>query len=209
MEATPIITYIILAITCFVSYKAFEDHELKRNFLFNGYFIKHKREHYRFLSHGIIHADWLHLGFNMYVLYNFGTIVEPAFMTLFGETQGELYFVLLYVGGLIVSSIYSYLKHQDNIHYNSLGASGAVSGVLYACIAIFPTAEFTVLIIPRVPAWIFGIIYLLYSNYMAKKGMDNIGHDAHFYGAVYGLVLPFILKPELIDNFIFQISDQF
>lgn len=210
MEFTPIITYIILAITCFVSYKAFEDVELKRKFIFNAYFIKQKQEYYRMFSHGLIHADWMHLGFNMYVLYSFGSNVEPIFVVLFGEKMGMVNYSILYVGGIAIASIYSYFKHQDNIYYNALGASGAVSAILFSSIALAPLSGIGIIFIPgSIPAWIFGILYLLYSNYMAKKGTDNIGHDAHFWGAVYGVVFTFAMKPELIDNFILQIKSQF
>lgn len=204
---TPYITYIILAITGFVSYQAFQDGGLKWKFMFNAYQIKHRKEWYRYFSHGLIHGDWMHLGFNAYVLYSFGKIVELTYVSQFGEGKGRLNFVLMYVGALAFSSVFSYAKHQDNPHYNALGASGAVSAVLFSFIAIYPTEDLMLMFIPiPIKAWIMGGLYLLYSHYMAKKQMDNIGHDAHFWGAVFGFVVTFVFKPELVSRFIDQIT---
>lgn len=210
MGATPYITYIILAATGIVSYRAFHDGGLKWKFMFNAYQIKHRKEWYRFFSHGLIHADWMHLGFNAYVLYGFGKTVELTYVSIFGVAKGNFNFILLYVGALAISSFYSFAKHQDNVHYNSLGASGAVSAVLFSFIAMYPDAKLGLLFIPiPIKAWILGGLYLLYSHYMSKKQMDNIGHDAHFWGAVFGFVVTFVFKPELFGRFIDQFSSSF
>ena len=204
---TPYITYVIMAITALVSYKAFQDGSLKWRFMFNAYEIKRKKEWYRFFSHGLIHADWVHLGLNIYVLYLFGGTVETSFVAQFGLVKGIVNYLLLYIGGLAVSSFYSYAKHQDNTHYNALGASGAVSAVVFASIALFPMDELGIILIPfYIPGVIFGALYLLYSNYMAKKQMDNIGHDAHFWGALFGFVITFVFDPKTINTFISEIT---
>jgi len=205
---TPYITYVIMAITALVSYKAFQDSSLKWRFMFNAYEIKRKKEWYRFFSHGLIHADWVHLGLNIYVLYLFGGKVEHEFIKEFGMVRGIVNYLLLYVGGLAVSSFYSYAKHQDNPNYNALGASGAVSAVVFASIALFPMDKLGIILIPfYIPGVIFGALYLLYSNYMAKKQMDNIGHDAHFWGALFGFVITFVFNPDLLSSFVNQITN--
>lgn len=206
----PYITYIILGITGWVTYKAFQDGQLKWKFVFNAYQIKHRNEWYRLFSHGLIHADWIHFGFNAYVLFSFGRIVELTYLQVFGITKGYVNYILLYVGALAVSCFYSFAKHHDNPNYNALGASGAVSAVLFSSIAIYPTMPLQIIFIPiNIPAWIMGGLYLLYSNYMAKKQMDNIGHDAHFWGAVFGFVVTFVFDPSLFAEFINQIKSTF
>ena len=197
-----------MAITALVSYKAFQDGSLKWRFMFNAYEIKRKKEWYRFFSHGLIHADWVHLGLNIYVLYLFGGKVEHEFIKEFGMVRGIVNYLLLYIGGLAVSSFYSYAKHQDNPNYNSLGASGAVSAVVFASIALFPMDKLGIILIPfYIPGVIFGALYLLYSNYMAKKQLDNIGHDAHFWGALFGFVITFVFNPSLLSSFVNQITN--
>ena len=200
------ITYIIIAITVLISITSMENHELKNKMMFNAYMIHHRKEWYRFFSNGFIHADFMHLGFNMFSLYMFGLGVESAYKDLF-DTKGILFFILLYVGGLVMSSLYSYEKHKENIYYNALGASGAVSAVIFAFITLSPTTKLLFLFIPiPISAWLFGLIYLGIEYYLSKRGKDNIGHDAHFWGAVYGIVLTLILKPSLAHEFILQIT---
>ena len=154
------ITYIIIAITVLISITSMENHELKNKMMFNAYMIHHRKEWYRFFSNGFIHADFMHLGFNMFSLYMFGLGVESAYKDLF-DTKGILFFILLYVGGLVMSSLYSYEKHKENIYYNALGASGAVSAVIFAFITLSPTTKLLFLFIPiPISAWLFGLIYL-------------------------------------------------
>lgn len=199
------ITYIILAITIFVSITAMDNHALKNKMMFNAYMIHERKEWYRFFSNGLIHADWMHLGFNMFSLYMFGIGVEGAYQEIF-EAKGILFFILLYVGGLVMSSLYSYEKHKNNVYYNALGASGAVSAVIFAYIVIFPTARLGFMFIPvPIPAYLFGFIFLGIEYYLGKRGQDNIGHDAHIWGAIYGVVLTLILKPALATRFMDQI----
>ena len=200
------ITFIIIAITVFVSITSMNNPTLKNKMMFNAYMINHRKEWYRFFSNGLIHADWLHLGFNMYSLYLFGRGVEQGYMALF-EDKGILFFILLYVGGLVMSSLYSYEKHKNDIYYNALGASGAVSAVVFAFIILAPTAQLGFMFIPvPIPAYLFGLIFLAIEYYLGKRGADNIGHDAHFWGAVYGAVFTIILKPALVSEFIQQIT---
>ena len=183
-----------------------DNHVLKNKLMFNAYMINHRKEWYRFFSNGLIHADWMHLAFNMYSLYIFGIAAEQGYSNLF-ENKGVLFFILLYVGGLGMSSIYSYEKHKNDMYYNALGASGAVSAVVFAFIMLAPTAKSGFLFIPvPIPAYLFGLIFLGIEYYLGKRGQSNIGHDAHFWGAIFGAVFTIILKPSLVSEFIEQIT---
>lgn len=185
-----------------------DNHTLKNKLMFNAYMIHKRKEWYRFFSNGLIHGDWMHLAFNMFSLYIFGGNVEHIFRNndVFG-IKGTLFYILLYVGGLAMSSIYSYEKHKNDIYYNALGASGAVSAVIFAFIILAPTQKLMLLILPiPIPAYLFGLIFLGVEYYLAKRGHGNIGHDAHFWGAVYGIIFTLILKPSLLQSFIEQIS---
>ena len=200
------ITYIILGITILVSIMAMDNNDLKNKLMFNAYMIKEHKQWYRFFSHGLIHGDWMHLGFNMLSFYMFGKAVEDGYGQLF-EAKGTLFFILLYLGGLVMSSLYSYERNKGNIYYNALGASGAVSAVIYAYILLDPNARIGMMFLPiRVPAYIFGFIYLGIEYYLSKRGNTGIAHDAHFWGAIYGIVFTLILRPNLASSFIDQIT---
>lgn len=204
------ITYIIIGLTVITSIQAMSNYEMKNKMMFNAYAIHHRKEWYRFFSSGMIHADWMHLFFNMFSLFMIGINVEKAYSRydVYGG-KGALFFILLYVGGLFMSSLYSYEKHKNNSYYNALGASGAVSAVVFAFVILFPTQKIGIMFIPPViPAYIFGFIYLGIEYYLGKKGNTNIGHDAHFWGAVYGALFTIALKPSLFTRFIHQIIGQ-
>lgn len=186
-------TYIIIAITAIISYFSFENTGLKQKLIFNPYLVSTKKEWYRMLSSAFIHSDWNHLIFNMLTLYFFGPSVEGKL--------GTTFFIILYVAGAMVSSLPSYIKNKDNKWFNALGASGAVSAVLYAQILFNPLDMLYVFFIPM-PSILFGVLYLFYSARMSKKNIDNIGHDAHFWGAVFGFTFPILLNPEYFSNFI-------
>ena len=196
-------TYIFAILAVLISIAAFQNRVLFDKLKFNAYAIKHHRQFYRFLSHGFVHGGWAHLLFNMLVLISFGRIVENSFQQIWGNTLGGFYFIVLYVGGLVISSAPSYFKNQDNEYYNAVGASGAISSVLFASILFDPWSKIYIIFIPiGIPAFIFGALYLIFSAYMAKKGTDNIGHDAHFWGAIFGLGYTIILKPPLFTRFL-------
>jgi len=198
------ITYIIIGITVLISFLAFSNNELKGKAIFHPYGVKRNNAFFKFLTHGFIHADYMHLAFNMLTLYFFGPTVETAYTELFGVKSGPLFYIILYFVGIIVAALPSFIKNRDNPYYRSLGASGAVSAVLFASIIISPMAGIGLLIIPGlfIPAWIFGFLYLGYSAYMAKRGRDHIAHDAHFVGAVFGILLTLALRPSLWNQFV-------
>lgn len=179
------ITLILVGMTCLISYQAFNNPAMKQQLLFYPVAVKESGQLFQFLTHGFVHANWTHLLVNMYVLYIFGEYIEFQFSGLFGEVMGRIAFLLFYLSAIVVASIPSYFRHQDNRHYRALGASGATSAMVFAYVLFNPWGWF---LIPPLPAIIFGIAYLWYSSYMDKKGTDNIGHNAHFWGAVYGLV---------------------
>jgi len=192
------VTNLIIAITAIISIIAFGNRELFRRLAFNAYDIKHFKNSYRFLSYALIHADWIHLLINMMVLYSFGQVTESYYGFYFGM-KGILYYGLLYIGGTALSTLPSYGKHKDDYSYTAVGASGAVSAVLFASIVFVPLGKIMIFPIPiGIPAIIFGPLFLIYSAYMNKKNIDNVGHDAHFWGAIFGFVFTIVLKPALI-----------
>jgi membrane associated rhomboid family serine protease len=191
------LTLILIGITVVISILAFSNGDLFSRLKFNAVDAKEPKNYYRFLTYGLIHADFLHLIVNMLVLYSFGRIVENFFSMYFPE-KGEFYFLLLYVGGLFLSIIPAFGKHKNDVFYNAVGASGAVSAVLFASIILYPTGKIMLLFIPvPIPAPVFGVLYIAYEYYMSKKANDNIGHDAHLWGAIFGVVYTLALKPAL------------
>jgi membrane associated rhomboid family serine protease len=200
------ITLVIIIVTVIVSLYAFENGDVKYKLLFNPYSVIHQKKWYKTISHAFIHADFMHLFFNMYVLYLFGNLVEGVFLTNY--RFGITYYIVLYFGGILFATIPAFYKHSDNVGYNSLGASGAVSAVLFATIVINPGMSLYLFFVPiPIPAVVFGPLYLFYEYYMGKKGRTNIAHDAHFAGAVFGIIFTLILDFNyFINNFINQIS---
>ncbi len=195
------ITWFIIGITVLISYLAFQNSDLMSKLQFNAAQIIHRKEYYRLVSHAFIHANWSHLGVNMLVLYFFGRNIETYFDYYFGRSANA-YFVLLYFGGILASNIWSLAKNRNNYYYNAVGASGAVSAVLFASIFFDPWNLLYFFAIIPIPGIIFAIGYLFYSYYMSKKKNDNVAHDAHFLGAVFGFIFPILLKPSLFDKFI-------
>ncbi len=198
------VTVAILVVTVVISLLAFNNGTLQHRFMFNPYRIKSTGEWYRFWSAGFIHADYAHLGFNMLAFYSFGRYVEQMFSIALG-TKGMIMYLLLYLLGMCFSHLYSYAKHKDNPYYNALGASGAVSAVIFSSIILSPRSEIYFYFIP-VKAYIFGPIYLAFSAYLSKQGNDNIGHDAHFFGAIFGVLFTIIVFPNALDLFRMQIG---
>ena len=201
-------------LTVAFSLYAMDRPDIKHKYLFYPYAIKHVNQHYRFLSHAFIHADYVHLAFNMFALLSFGPTVERVIMpSLAGSFEepnsalGSVYYILLYTGAIYAASLTEYFKNRDNKYYSSLGASGAINAVIFSYILCLPKSTLSMFFIRDIPAWIFGILFLGISYYFSKRKLanDNVGHEAHFWGAVFGLVFTGILKPELFTSFIKQI----
>lgn len=206
------VTVIILAITCIVSFSAFSNEKLMEDLIFYPPAITNRNQWYRFITCGFIHADIMHLAFNMYSFYLFGRMVEDAFIQIFGD-KGKILYILLYLIALVVCLLPTYLNNKDNYHYRSLGASGAVSAVIFAGIFVYPTLKMGLFLIPvMVPGFVFGPIYLLLSAYLAKRGHGNINHSAHIWGGIFGIVFLIICSQFLsnyrpVEMFIIQVTD--
>lgn len=197
-------TIIIIAITAIISIMAFSRPQILYRYQFNPYQIIHRKQYVRLLSHAFLHANWTHLIINMIVLLSFGQSLERSFRAIFGS-PGTLYFLILYVGAILVSPLYSFIRQRDNYMYNAVGASGAVSAVVFSNIFLAPWKQIYFFGIIPVPGIVFALLYLIYSWQMSKRNRDNIAHDTHFLGAVFGLVLPVLLKPDLFENFVNQL----
>jgi len=182
---------IFVIVTVLVSLAAFNNDQLRGKLIFWPWRMNdNPGEYYRFITSGFIHADYIHLFFNMFALFGFGQAVEMYF-----EYIGKPYiFPVMYLTGIIASSLPAYAKHKNHSYYSALGASGGVSAVMFAYVYFAPWQIIKVWFIP-IPGIVGAIAYLAYSAYMGKKGNDNIGHDAHFYGAVYGFLFTLLFDP--------------
>lgn len=204
------ITLIIVIITSIVSFTAFSNQKMIDDFIFDPPAISNRNQWYRFFSAALIHADIAHLAFNMLSFYSFGEYVEANFKYLFGPA-GSLLYLALYVMSQFFCLLPSYYKNKDNYHYRSLGASGAVSAVIFAGIFLAPLQKIGILFIPfGIPGFIFGFIYLAVTAYLDRKGGGNINHSAHLYGAIAGIALLIIFgyafSPyDVLQNFVYQI----
>lgn len=205
------ISYIIIGITCLISFSSFNNNKALNRLIFNPYSIQELKQYYRFITSGFIHADFGHLLFNMLVLFFFGNTVEQYYAAFLGKSAPIL-FGVLYIGALIFSSLPTFWRYKEMPHYNSLGASGATVAVLFTFIFFDPWATLQLYFFLPIPAIIFGILYLVYSGMkmgiisdrLLPEGLryriqtpDNINHEAHFYGALWGVLFTFLLKPQL------------
>jgi membrane associated rhomboid family serine protease len=194
------VTYLIIGFTCLVSIPAFTNEKMINNMVFYPARMKDGKELHRFFTHGFIHADYMHLLFNMLTLYFFGPYIEYIL--------GKALFLALYITALVGSSLFDYFKHKDNYYYRSLGASGAVSAVLFVTILNNPWASeiclFGVLCLPNL---VFGIAYIAYSTYMDKRGGDNVAHTAHLWGGLYGFAFAAVTRPDLLRDFLNMITN--
>lgn len=201
-------TIVLIIITSVISIISFGRPGFMSKMQFNPYQVYHKKEYYRLFSHAFLHADWMHLIINMIVLFSFGTTVEQYFkqLSMVGLVKNpEISFLILYAGGILFSTITTLFKHKKDRWYNSIGASGAVSAVVFTSIFFAPLNKLFLYFIP-IPGIIAGFLYLGYSQYMSKKGKDNINHDAHFLGAIFGFIFPVFIDPGLIKLFIQQLG---
>ncbi len=205
MDQPIFVTYIIIGVTVLISFLGYRNEGIVRQLIMNPYQISRKQQYYRFVTSGFVHADQMHLFFNMFSLYFFGITIEQIFGVVFGSA-GSLYFITLYILGIIVSDIPSFLKHRNNPGYNALGASGGVAAVIFASIIFQPLANIYIYFVP-VPGFILGIGYLIFSWYQGRKANDNVNHDAHLYGALFGFLFCAILYPPSLPYFVEQIKN--
>lgn len=198
------ITYLLIAVTGIISYLAFQNHTMMDKMQFNAAKVVHGKEYYRLVTHAFIHAGWSHLLVNMFVLYFFGRAIEQYFGYYFGN-KATAYFLLLYFGGILASSLWSLATQKNNYYYNAVGASGAVSAVLFTFIFLNPWEKLYFFAVIPIPGILFGVGYLFYSYQMSKQNNDNVAHDAHLLGALFGFVFPILVKPSLFRHFIDQL----
>ena len=200
------LTISIILLTSLISFTAFSNQKVLDDLIFYPPAITNRNQWHRFITSGFIHADIMHLVFNMYSFYLFGDLVEKSFSQIFGDSGKALY-IILYVISLIVCLLPTYFNNLNNYHYRSLGASGAVSAVIFAGIFLYPTMGMGIFPIPfHIPGFVFGPLYLILSAYLAKKGHGNINHSAHIWGAIFGIVFviittSFMTKFNALENF--------
>ena len=195
------INFFIIIITCAVSIISFRQASWFNRLCFSPTAIVQYNQWDRMITYGFVHANWSHLLINMFVLYMFGSIVEDTYCYLW-DNWGKFMYLILYLSAIIVSTLPDFIKHKEDYNYIAIGASGATSAIVFASILLFPTQKLYLFFIPiGIPAVIFGIGYLAYSAYMNKHGQDNIGHNTHFWGGIYGFVFSLIFKPQLFIEF--------
>ncbi len=210
------ITYTLLALILLFSLYCFNDRQAMAKYLVHPYSINHNNEHYRFLTHAFIHGDFMHLLFNCLALYSFGIYLEEGFFgneRFFDPRLGKLYYILLFTGGIYAASVTEYYRNRNNPDYSSLGASGAISSIIFCYIMISPNSMISLFFIPM-QGWIVGVLLLGVSFYLIRRKKtssytDNISHESHFWGALYGIAFILILKPVIIKVFIQQILSVF
>ncbi len=195
---------IIILVTVVFSYMAFNDKSLMDKTLYIPYDCKHNNNYSRIISHVFIHADYGHLLFNMFTLYFMGnSLLKYGFYPAYGSVMGQAHFFALYFLGGVFATLIPYVRNQDNPNYRSLGASGAVSAIVFASIIWHPTMELNIMFIPiPIKAYIFGPLYLLYEFYADKKGQSGIAHDAHIGGAIFGVLYVLIINIDKGKEFI-------
>lgn len=193
------LTWVLIGITTLVSWQAFNNPRTLDRLILWPPAIDRQKQYDRLLTHGFIHADWGHLIFNMITLYFFGSLVERWFV----PSIGYVGYVLFYLSAIVVAILPTYSTHRHDAHYRSLGASGAVSAVLFTFILLQPWSPIYIFFIPiGIPAIVYAVLYVGYSIWMDKHGQDNVNHSAHLWGAAYGVMFALLVEPEVLDGFI-------
>ncbi|HUR29924.1 MAG TPA: rhomboid family intramembrane serine protease [Saprospiraceae bacterium] len=207
MEIT--VTIIIILFTALISFQGFNRYEFIDKLKHSPFREAGAKEYYRLLTSGFVHADWTHLLINMFVLYSFGAYIESYIISLFGDPWGKIIFVALYLLNIILANIPTMIQHRNNPGFSSIGASGAVSGIIFIFILLQPWAILSLFFIIPVPAIIAGVGYLIYSSWAANKGHGRLDHSAHFAGAIAGMLMIFILNHQIMGDFIHRVISDF
>ncbi|HER09320.1 MAG TPA: rhomboid family intramembrane serine protease [Bacteroides sp.] len=199
------ITLIIVIVTSLFSIAAFRYRSLLYRFDLSPYRLVRQKEYYRIFTHAFLHTDYMHLIINMLVFYSFGTAIER----IFGELQEDgiifsaaFYYILLYLVSIVLSSLSTVVRYRSEERYSAVGASGAVSAILFTYIFFAPLQKIYFYAVLPIPGIVFGVLYLLYSSYMSRRNKDHINHAAHFWGAVVGFLFPLILEPGMFRVFL-------
>ena len=199
---------LIIILTCIVSYYGFNNRPFFEKLKHFPFQEQRDKSFSRLLTAGFLHGSWLHLLINMFVLYSFGDIVETGLLVpMYGEAIGRTIYILMYLAIIVLANIPTFLKHKNNPGFASIGASGAVSGIIFIFILMYPWEKIYLYGVIGIYSIVAGIIYLVYSSWASKNSKDHIDHDAHFYGAVFGLIIIIALEPRLVNAFIQQITN--
>jgi membrane associated rhomboid family serine protease len=198
-------TTAIIAITVVVSLLGLRDARVFQLLVFEPFTMHARREWHRFVTHAALHAHLPHLFINMFVLWSFGRVLEPSLGAI-SASGGGLAFLLLFLGGTVFAALPSYKRHIHDPGYRAVGASGAVAAVLFATILLYPMQDLYLFAAIPIKGWLFGPLYLAYEYYMDKRGQDNVAHDAHFYGALFGLGFITLLYPRAWADLIAQFT---
>ncbi len=194
-------TYILMAIIGLVTYMAWQRPDVHKKLILNPYQTIHHKQYYRLITSGFVHNNSTHLFLNLLTLYFFGLAIEQIFKAYFGEA-GLLLYITLFVTAIVVANIPTTFKQKDNPNYNSLGASGGVSALVLTFIIFDPLRDLCLYAIICLPGYALGGLFIVYSIVMGKRNLDNVNHDAHLYGALYGLIFTLALRPSTFASFI-------
>lgn len=202
-------TLILVIITCIISFLCFNDKRLFDSLKHHPATEYNKGQYYRWLTSGFVHGDYMHLFVNMFVLYQFGGLVESYLLYHFGTPGGLILYIITYLLIIIMGDVPTYFKHKENFNFASVGASGGVSGIIFTYILLFPWHNLYLFAIVPLPAIIFGVLYLWYSTWASRNQNDMIDHEAHFYGAVAGILIAIISRPEIFSEFLVKLVQEF
>lgn len=194
IDQTSLMTIALILSIALISILAFSNRNLYEQCKHYPYLENTQHSYYRWFTCGFLHADWFHLFLNLFVLWQFGLAIEHIYKAQFGFFAGGVLFLLVYFAILVLSNIPTYFKHKNNPHYASIGASGAISGILFIYILYFPFRLLYFFGIVPLPGIAMAVLYLLYSRWASKNAADHIDHDAHYYGAIIGLALGLFIK---------------
>ena len=195
------VTYILMAVIGLITYFAWERPEWQKRLMLNPYTVVHEKKYYQLITSGFVHNNGIHLLLNLFTLYFFGLAIEQIFYSYFGEL-GLVLYILLFITAVIVANIPTTIKHKNNYNYNSLGASGGVSALVMAFILFDPIRDLCLYAIICLPGYILGGLFIVYSIIMSKRNTDNINHDAHLFGDIYGVIFTLLLRPSTFSYFI-------
>ncbi len=197
------ITYILIGITCLISYSCFQNQELLSK-LAHRPILEHQGQYHRLLSSGFVHGSTGHLMINMFVLYQFGGFIEQYFSFKFGDSLGPITYVLFYLVAIVFANLGTYTKHASNSGFSSVGASGVTSALIILYCFFDPWQMF---LFPPVPAIIFAVLYIGYSHWASNNSSDNIDHQGHLWGTIFGLLFILVFDRSLLGHFINQLAD--
>lgn len=200
------ITMVLIVVTVIASIYGWNKPGIQQKWMFNPFTVYNAKQYYRFLSSGFIHSNSVHLLFNMIALFFFGSVIERIYLNTFG-TMGIVFYLVTYLAGIVVSNIKTYMKYKNSSYYNSLGASGGVASILFASILYRPTSSICLYFAICIPAFIMGGLYLIYTYYSGKKSSDNINHDAHLFGSLFGIAFTILLRPSVFLEFIERVKN--